>query len=53
MYISIKIAQNLIEWPEFLETGQNLTQGGTSGITVSNCMLIRDISAILARMERN
>ena len=53
MYISVKIGRNLIEWPEFLETGQNLTQGGTGGIIVLDCMLIRDISAILAGMERN
>ena len=53
MYISVKIGWNLIEWLEFLEIGQNLTQGGTGGITVSDCMLIRDILAILAEMERN
>ena len=40
MYISVKIGWNLTKWLEFLETSQNLTQGGTGGITVSDCMLI-------------
>jgi len=42
-----------MEWPECFETNRNLTQGGRGGITVPNCMLVRDIPAVPARMKRN
>ena len=51
MYISAKIGQILTEWLELLETGRNLTQGGTDGITISDCMLVQDILTIPCKME--
>ena len=51
--IPTEIGRNLTKWPELLEIGWNLTQGGTGGITISDCMLVRDILAISTKMERN
>ena len=53
MYISVEIGQNLMEWRELPEIGWNLTQGGTSGITILDCMPVRHILAISAVTERN
>ena len=51
MYILVEIGQNLMEWPELPETGQNLTQCELSGITVPDCMPVQDISAMSAGTE--
>ena len=53
MYISAEIGRNLTEWLELPEIGRNLTQGGTGGIIVSDCMLVQDILAIPTEMEQN
>ena len=53
MYISIEIGQNLMEWRELPKIGWNLTQGRTGGITILDCMPVRDILAISAGTERN
>ena len=47
--ILAEICRNLPEWPE---TAQNLTGGGTGGILVLVCIPIRKISAVLPRTER-
>ena len=47
--ILAEICRNLPEWPE---TAQNLTRGGTGGFLVPVCIPIRKISAILARTKR-
>ena len=47
MYISIEIGQNLMEWRELPEIGWNLTQGGTGGITILDCMPIRNRTKLI------
>ena len=39
----------MLEWPKQPQTGQNLTQGETGGITILDYMPIRDISTISNR----
>ena len=53
MYISVEIDQNLMEWRELPEIGWNLTQGGTGGITILDCIPVQDILAISVGTERN
>ena len=53
MYILVEIGQTLMEWRELPKIGWNLTQGRTGGITILDCMPVRDILAISAGTERN
>ena len=50
---NLHLGQNLPEWPEWPKTARNLTRGGTWGILVPVCILVRKILAILARTKRN
>ena len=52
IYILAEIDRNLPEWPEWSEIGRNWTRGGTSGITIPDCIPVQEILAVPAGMER-